>query len=121
MSQASNTRQALLADQRQHLQELYWKRTSLNGVLLGSGWVVMPANVDMSITYVVKDLVATNPTLVPLVRAHCFSERDARALAATTTDGAGRQARAMHIQDAVALAITNTEAMIAKLEALASA
>ena len=75
---------------------------SNKSVLLGQGWVVMPAMI--STTY---NLIIVNKTLTDVqgfnktIEAQMFTEEDAKTLAASIKDGADRPARAMHINDAL--------------------
>ena len=57
--------------------------------------------------------------MVALSKARQFTRRDATTLANTCTDGGGRQARAMYINDAVDLMQDELRSMIKVLEAYA--
>lgn len=120
-----NANQALRAemieDQRQFVADCRDRLESYRRVILGQGWVVVPAGLNSCLAFDIDaNGVASNPRVVCILSAHLFCRQDAENLAANCRNGAGEPARAMHIRDAIQRCIDAGEALIGSLERIAA-
>lgn len=98
--------------------ELERVRQSLSNTLLGEGHIVQCDAVYITYDVEKRDghYVAINPRSSPPHLCRRFTQRDAEAIAATTKNGAGTVATAIHVADAVRAYLADIESVIADFE-----
>lgn len=118
---AQALRAEMIEDQRQFVADCRDRLESYRRVILGQGWVVVPAGLNSCLAFDIDaNGVASNPRVVCILNAHMFCRQDAENLAANCYNGAGGRPRAMHIRDALQQNIDAGERLIAALQPLAA-
>ncbi len=111
----------ILATLRAQEVELARRDAGLRNVLLGNGYIVRCAGLFMAFDVDPKTLRASNPRPIgSSLGAQRFTQRDAEMLAAATKNGAGDQAEAVHVADAVRQELDGVRKLIARIEAVAA-
>ncbi len=73
----------------------------LSNVLLGQGWVIRCAGLTLTFDVDAATRVVSNPRVCPIGKCLRMTEQDARRIAATTKNGAGQTAEAVHVVQAL--------------------
>lgn len=98
-----------------HRQALIMEQRSMQGVMLGAGWMVTDASGTPMTVDTVKEgerWTVTNVRHASLRTLSMFTEVDAKAVAANITDGHGRPGKAMHINDYLRQSLTEVDAIL---------
>lgn len=98
---------------KRRIAELEHAQGMLQNVLLGAGWIVR--NGVVTITYDVEGNKAVNPRPCGAERCRRFSKEDAEAVAASTFNGNGEPAHAVHVTQAVEEALADFRKTLASL------
>lgn len=118
---AQALRAEMIEDQRQFVADCRARLERYSRVILGQGWVVVPAGLNGVLAFDIdSNSIASNPRVVCVLNAHMFCREDAENLAANCYNGAGDRPRAMHIRDALQQNIDAGERLIAALQPLAA-
>lgn len=99
---------------RESLAEMQRSRESLENVLLGQGWIVKLSG--MGTTYKVENKLVTDVQLTQIHRAMRFTKQDAETVALSVQNGAGEKGIAIHIREALDIAINEMQQLIQHLE-----
>ena len=103
-----------LAQFRESLAEMQRSREGLENVLLGQGWIVKLSG--MGTTYKVENKQVSDVQLTQVHRAMRFTKRDAEIVASNVQNGAGEKGIAIHIRQALDIAIDEMQQLIQHLE-----
>lgn len=99
---------------KRRIEELEHAQGMLQNVLLGAGWIVR--NGVVTITYDVVENKAINARPCGVEMCRRFSKEDAEAVAASTFNGNGEPAKAVHVTQAVEEALADFRKALASLE-----
>lgn len=105
------TKETVIAEFEQSLNDAKRALDMLQGVLLGQGFIVVAAG-GFALNFTIENHIATAPRPIKTSMAPRFSKLDAIHLAASVKDGRGDRAKAVHIKDALAADIANLEGII---------
>lgn len=108
-------KQQLAAQLQTDRAALVQQLSSLQGVLLGHGYVVRCQGLTLAFDVNQVTKVASAPRTCPLRSAPRYTKQDAETLAAAVKNGNGARGQAVHIVDALKEAIAELDNLLAQL------